>query len=109
MPPPAADRHSRLTSVLLWVGITAGVVFIVAVLFFSGFVLGRYTGWHRNFDDDRTAAVGACPMTGSGAQMPMNPGGMSPGGMGPGGVGPGAANTDPHHPETPTTTGAPRP
>jgi hypothetical protein len=28
----------------VWVGIVAGVVFIVAVVFFSGFFLGRHSG-----------------------------------------------------------------
>lgn len=37
-------RHSRLNTVLAWVGIVAGIVFIVAVVFFSGFVLGRHAG-----------------------------------------------------------------
>jgi len=32
-------RRSRLPAVAAWVGIVAGVVFIVAVLFFSGFVV----------------------------------------------------------------------
>jgi len=35
---------SRLYASLAWVGIVAGVVFIVAVVFFSGFVLGRHSG-----------------------------------------------------------------
>src|SRR6187200_1470076 len=46
-PPPAAvepPRHSRLTAVAAWVGIVAGVVFIVAVIFFSGFFLGAHSG-----------------------------------------------------------------
>ena len=29
---------------LAWVGIVAGVVFIIAVVFFSGFFLGRHSG-----------------------------------------------------------------
>jgi hypothetical protein len=46
-PPPAyvePQRHSRLTAVAAWVGIVAGVVFIVAVIFFSGFFLGAHSG-----------------------------------------------------------------
>ena len=54
-PPPAAPapayaerpRHSRLTAVAAWVGIVAGVVFIVAVIFFSGFILGAHSGGYR--------------------------------------------------------------
>ena len=34
------DRPSRLGQVLAWVVIIAGVVFVVAVIFFSGFFLG---------------------------------------------------------------------
>ena len=40
-------RRSRLTAVAAWVGIVAGVVFIVAVVFFSGFILGSHSGGHR--------------------------------------------------------------
>jgi hypothetical protein len=50
-PPPApVDRETprrepgRLYQVVAWVGIVAGVVFIVAVVFFSGFFLGRHMG-----------------------------------------------------------------
>lgn len=87
----ASEQRSRLTAVLLWVGIAAGVVFIVAVLFFSGFFLGRQIGWHRGYDGNRTVPSGTCPMMGTGGQMPMGPGGMMGpgGGMGPGGMTPG--------------------
>jgi hypothetical protein len=58
-PPPEAPRavvaeprgHSRLTAVAAWVGIVAGVVFIVAVVFFSGFILGAHSGGHRGGHD----------------------------------------------------------
>ncbi|MFG1931826.1 hypothetical protein ACGFK1_14395 [Mycobacterium sp. NPDC048908] len=45
-------RHGRLGTVAAWVGIVAGVVFIVAVIFFSGFFLGAHSGgghrgWHH--------------------------------------------------------------
>ena len=40
------DRPSRLSQVLAWVGIVAGVVFVVAVIFFSGFFIGRTSGHH---------------------------------------------------------------
>jgi hypothetical protein len=48
-PPPAAHEvpargPGRLYQVVAWVGIVAGVVFIVAVVFFSGFFLGRHSG-----------------------------------------------------------------
>jgi hypothetical protein len=82
---------SRLGQVVAWVVIITGVVFVVAVIFFSGFFLGwssgSHYGWHRGYYGgyDRT-----CPM-------------MGPGGMGPGGP------MGPH--QTPTTTAptTPRP
>jgi hypothetical protein len=40
-------RRGRLTAVAAWVGIVAGVVFIIAVVFFSGFIIGAHTGGHR--------------------------------------------------------------
>jgi hypothetical protein len=48
-PPAYAEqpRRNRLTAVAAWVGIVAGVVFIVAVVFFSGFILGAHSGGHR--------------------------------------------------------------
>ena len=60
------------------VGITAGVVFVVAVIFFSGLWLGRASdstyGGHGISSGGRE---GSCPM--------MSGGGMGPGMMGPGG------------------------
>jgi len=91
--------HSRLSQVVAWVVIVAGVVFVVAVIFFSGLFLGaasgdRY-GWHHGYGGGRG---GTCPMMGPGGMM--GPGMMGPGGMGPGGpMGP---------QQTPTPT-APRP
>lgn len=38
---PDDDRRSGLNSIVAWVGIASGVVFIVAVIFFSGFFIGR--------------------------------------------------------------------
>lgn len=73
----ADDRPNRLNQIVVWVGIVAGVVFIVAVIFFSGFWIGKasghqYYGWHRgNYSDGQ-----------------MAPGMMSPGMMGPGQMGP---------------------
>ena len=90
-------RPSRLYQVLAWVGIIAGVLFIVAVIFFSGFVAGRaadgYHGWHRGYQGGQMGpdeSMDDCPM--------MRPGGVGPGGMmGPGGVGPGGM-MGPGHP-----------
>ncbi len=41
------DRPNRLKQALAWVGIVAGVVFVVAVIFFSGFFLSWSSGGHR--------------------------------------------------------------
>ena len=52
-PPPAQPvvreepRRSKATLAAAWVGIVAGVVFIVAVIFFSGFILGAQSSGHR--------------------------------------------------------------
>ena len=73
------DRPNRLNQVLAWVGIIAGVVFVVAVIFFSGFWMGRVSGhhygWHRGYYN--CGQMGTC-QTGTGSMM--GPGGM----MGPG-------------------------
>lgn len=97
---PSSTGPSRLGQVTAWVLIIAGVVFVVAVIFFSGLFLGwssgAHHGWHRGYDGGRE---GTWPMMGSGGMM--GPGGMG-GMMGPGGmVGPGG----PMGPQqTPTTS-----
>lgn len=94
---PHGDRPNRLNQVAAWVGIVAGIVFIVAAVFFTGVYAGQTYG-HR--DRDWRATNGSCPMMsggmmGSGGGMPggmMSPGGMSPGmmpGMPGGKMGPG--------------------
>ena len=98
VPPPRYDyadhRPSRLYHLLAWVGIVAGVLFIVAVIFFSGVFVGRasgaYHGWHRGYQGGQTGPDGSmddCPMMRPGGMM--GPGGMPGGMMGPGGMGPG--------------------
>ena len=68
------DRNSapsRLAQVTAWVIIVAGVVFVVAVIFFSGFFLGRssdgHHGWHRGYYGGRD---GTCTMMGPGMMEP---------------------------------------
>ncbi len=39
-----ADRSHRLYRALAWVGIAAGTLFIVATVFFSGYILGSHGG-----------------------------------------------------------------
>lgn len=97
----AAVRNTRLYQTLAWVGIVAGILFTVAVIFFSGFFLGRAAdgyGPHRGYQSGQMRSDGqmggGCPM------MQMQPGGMGPGGMGPGGMkGP---NSSPMMPMPPT-------
>ena len=64
------DRPSRLGQVAAWVVIVAGVVFVVAVIFFSGFFLGRssdgHHGWHRGYYGGRDCTY---PMMGPGGMM----------------------------------------
>lgn len=81
----APHQTPRVFRVAAWVAIAAGTVFIVAVIFFTGFALGRHAGFH-----------GDCPRHGYYKQhaMMMHPHGPGgPGGGGPaalpGGGGPG--------------------
>jgi hypothetical protein len=92
----AVDGERRTVNlVLAWTGIVAAAVFVVAVVFFSGFFIGRSTG---DFGGNRgyhhgTAGPG---MMGPGMMGPYGP--WSPGQMGPYGPwGPG-------QPQAPTTT-----
>lgn len=114
-PPPPAGHHvpehrrpSRLSQALAWVGITAGVVFIVAVVFFSGFFIGKHSG--PGYDHLR--GPGGLHMLHRGGPPPMGPSGewpgpgrMGPGPMGPGQTGPGGPTNTP----SPTTTAPGRP
>jgi hypothetical protein len=72
---PGYNAPSRLGQVAAWVAIVAGIVFVVAVIFFSGLFLGWssgiHNGWQRGYYGGRD---GYCPM--------MEQGGM----MGPGGL-----------------------
>ncbi len=117
-PPPAQTvvrdepRRSRVTAAAAWVGIVAGVVFIVAVVFFSGFILGAHSGGHRgpggHKGDDGFAVIhrGPPPM------FPMGPSGRfeRPGSFGTGGPRFEAPQPgQPGVPASPGTTTAPRP
>jgi hypothetical protein len=80
------DRASRLGQIAAWVLVTAGSVFVVAVIFFSGLILGWSSGspygWHHGYYGGHT---GSCPMRGPDGMMAPD-GMMGPGGMiGPGG------------------------
>jgi hypothetical protein len=88
-----SQRPSRLGQAAAAVGIVAGVVFIVGVVFFSGFFLGSRSEEHRG------PQVMRCEMEGSG----IGKGGMGPGGMGPMGPSqpPSSTSTSPTAPSTP--------
>ena len=45
----APSRTPRVFAFAAWVAIVAGIVFIVAVIFFTGFTLGRHAGHHGGF------------------------------------------------------------
>ncbi len=110
---------SRLTQVAAWVGIVAGIVFIVALIFFSGFCAGTYSGggyWHggyRHYQPQQgpSCTMGPGPMMGSGGMMGpgmMGPGMVGPGSTGPGGMMPGMMEPGQQRPSAPTTP-SPRP
>jgi hypothetical protein len=92
------EERRTVNQVLAWMGIAAGAVFIVAVVFFSGFFIGRSTddfggnhGYHHG-----TPGPGMMGPSMMGPQGPSGPGQMGPG-----------SPTGPGQPQAPTTT--PRP
>jgi hypothetical protein len=97
---PEVRRPNRVATAAAWVGIVAGTVFVVAVIFFSGFILGKHSdgggrsgGGHERGHGmmfDRGFPPGA-PM------MPMRPGQA----VGPGPAGPG--NAEPNQPTPPAS------
>lgn len=93
---PRRNRPNKVNRVAAVVGIVAGVVFIVAVIFFSGFVLGVHAGSGFGRDQHR----GGYGMMDRDGGQPMGPGQMGPGGMGPGGM------MEPGRQQPPTATPA---
>jgi hypothetical protein len=108
-------RDRRLRRVLMWVGIVAGIVFIVAVVFFSGFALGRgsggHHGWHRGYQGQMGPGGGTngCPMMRDGGMgsRGTGPGGMMGPGMDPDELGPGMMRPN-QSPVSPSAAPAPR-
>ncbi|MBX7448457.1 hypothetical protein GR927_10685 [Mycolicibacterium sp. 3033] len=105
------ERSGRLNKVAAWVGIVAGSLFIVVVIFGAGFFTGKSVGNHRDHDG-RGHELMMRPGT---AMFPMGPpGGMQRGPAFPGPFGPGQIIEIPRPPggapggssDTPTT---PRP
>ena len=121
-PPPAENKPSRLMQALAWVGIAAGSVFIVAVVFGTGFFLGAHSeggGHHQRGGHDRGGMMmfhhggpgGGPGQMGPrhGMMPPWGPGGPGgPGSSGPGGPGwgPGPGNGS-ERSETPPTPAPP--
>lgn len=107
---PRWDRTNRLSQVAAWVGIVAGVLFIVAVVFFSGFFIGSggYFGCDHRGDGYWTYYHGGPPV-GPGMMGPYGP--IGPGGMmGPGGQwGPYGPGQQPSTSAAPTAPSPPRP
>ena len=68
-----AAGPAGLNRALAWVGITAGSVFIVAVTFFSGFLLSWTTGGHWAGHHMGSAAMSCCDHMGM--DHHMGPGG----------------------------------
>jgi hypothetical protein len=96
-PPPAAEvvhRTPRVFQFAAWVAIVAGIVFIVSVIFFSGYTLGKHSG-HGHHGHKHHAMMGHPHRFGG----PGGPGG-GPWGA-PGAIPPGAP--------APATPGAPGP
>ncbi|MDD4866358.1 MAG: hypothetical protein PHQ28_04295 [Mycobacterium sp.] len=81
----AAYQSPRVFRFAAWVAIVAGTVFIVAVIFFTGFVLGRHAGFPAGFPGGLHRGHRAHPA------MMKHPGG--PGGGGPAAVPGGGSGT----------------
>lgn len=89
-----AGERRAVNQVLAWTGIVAAAVFVVAVVFFSGFFIGRSTDGNRGY------------YHGTPGPGMMGPGMMGPGMMGPqGSWGPGQMG--PYGPWGPGQTQAP--
>ncbi|CAM3491278.1 hypothetical protein MYFR107205_13475 [Mycolicibacterium frederiksbergense] len=95
VPTEEHPRRNRVTQVAAWVGIVAGVTFVVAVIFFSGFILGKSSdgGGHHRGGPDRESGMfhrGGPPMGPPHIFFPGGPGGPGgPGAQGGPGFGPG--------------------
>jgi hypothetical protein len=111
-------RRSRLGTIAAWVGIVAGTVFVVAVIFFTGFILGAHAGGghhhghHGGGDREFSMHHRGGPAGGFNRQGPGGPGAPGgPGGPGaPGGPGgPGAQQPQGPQPPSPNTSAPARP
>ncbi|GFG99196.1 hypothetical protein [Mycobacterium timonense] len=85
----AAYRAPRVFQLAAWVAIVAGIVFIVAVIFFTGFILGHRGGHHGHHHKHHHHHA---MLHHRGPGGPGGPGGAGPGGPG-GPNGPGATTS----------------
>jgi hypothetical protein len=113
-PPPAyapveQPRHNRLNVVAAWVGIVAGVVFIVTLIFGTGYFLGARSGDHHgdgrgpNSMMFQHSAPGQPPLL-----FPMGPRAQQERPLPPG-FGSGIPGLTPPQPGAPATTAPARP
>ncbi|WP_407662882.1 hypothetical protein [Mycobacterium tilburgii] len=86
---PVVHRPARVFQAAAWVAIVAGTVFVIAVIFCTGFMLGRSTGHHPGhhhhhkhhamFHPHRFGG----PVGWPGANQPDAPASVAPGAPGP--------------------------
>ncbi|HEY5841143.1 MAG TPA: hypothetical protein VIU87_06670 [Mycobacterium sp.] len=102
----AENKPNRLYQAAAWVAIVAGTLFIVAVIFFSGFILGRHSGGPGHFGGHgwQHGMMERQNRDGWGGPGMMRPGGPDQGGPGPGNFGPGPGNFGPGGPGGPGGT-----
>lgn len=100
--PPYDDRRDKSHSLLVWVGIVAGVVFIIAVVFFSGFFIGRASSGNFRGGYHQPGMMGPSQ---TGPYGQWGPGMMGPGGM----MGPNDQWPGQQSPTTTVPTTMPRP
>jgi len=93
---PVRRKPKRLFQAAAWVVIVAGSVFIAAVIFFTGFILGAHSGGHRGHHHGQN--MGMMHHQGP-PMMPMRPSFIFPGG--PGQFGPGQGNFGPGQQQSP--------
>lgn len=112
-PGPVRHEHrsNRLNRALAWVGIAAGSLFIVATVFFSGFILGHHGGGSHHGPDRMHMKLIPGPGGPRGPGGPMGPDGpLGPEGPdGPGRPGGPDEGADRVIPSSPQTSALPRP
>ena len=105
----AESKPNRLYQVAAWVAIVAGTLFIVAVIFCTGFMLGKHSGGYghpgRSSWEHGRMHHGGPGMMGPGMMGPRDFDEDDPGrrGPGPGNFGPGGPNRPVQPTQTPPT------